>query len=326
MARAKTGGTSAKLRGVVGDYIYQIVRNPAGYSEQKVITYTREKLNRNTKYQCLARMQIAMFMRSMNLLTPIISDSFEGLRSRVNSCNRFVEINMPLIQDYCVQHWEDSILCRWPDKGREAFSFFNFYISEGSYKVPYQFSWFKGARDLGYPTFRFDLSRTQGRRYDMRKILGFNSGDSINFVYWSLDGIDVFIVNAQFNPQFNDYTLITNANCGQLFTLKITRLGDPSQNTYTANLSASYNASTKILQFKPFVQFTNEYGTFDLSVILFAYIFSKRKGNLWLRNTFRFRTNNPDDEEVDYGDPPMQAYYTWDEDYDGESYYDYFVR
>ena len=111
MARAKSGGTSAKLRGVVGDYIYQVIRNPQGDTEQKVITYTKEKLNRNTRYQALARMQIAMFMRCMNLLTPIISDSYQGIRSRVNSCNRFVELNMKNIQDYCALHWKESLNC-----------------------------------------------------------------------------------------------------------------------------------------------------------------------------------------------------------------------
>ena len=326
MAKAKTGGTSAKLRGVVGDYIYQIVRNPAGYDEQRVIAYTKEKLNRNTRYQCLARMQITMFMNCMRLLTPIISDSFEGLRSRVNSCNRFVQINMPLIQDYCVNHWFDSLACRWPNKGNHNATCFPLWISEGSYKVPKMFSWQVIRRGGDWPYFYFNLSSTFARKLDIRKALGFSSNDTINIVYWGDESKTLLLYSVRLNPKFNDYTTITSANCANLFDVSLNLVGYKGHQTVSFLKDVQYNSTTKILTLRIVTTYQSEYGKFTVEPEFFSYIFSKRKGNLYQRNTNRFWVNSPTGDETDFGDPPSDAYHYWDADYNDESYQDYFVR
>lgn len=326
MARAKTGGTSAKLRGVVGDFIYQIVRNPQGYDEQRIITYTREKLNRNTRYQCLARMQITIFMNCMNLLTPIISDSFEGLRSRVNSCNRFVQINMPLIQDYCVNHWFESLACQWPNKGNHNATFFPFWISEGSYKVPQLFSW-GIVRDSGYwPRFSFNLAGTLGRKLDIRKALGFSTSDTINIVYWGDDGTTLLLYNVQLSSRFNDYTVITSANCASLFDVKLTVVGYKGHNSISFQKDVQFINNTKILTLRLVTMYQSPYSQFSVNPEFFSYIFSKRKGNLYQRNTNRFWVNSPTGDRTDFGDPPFEAYHYWDADYNDESYQDYFAK
>lgn len=326
MAKAKVGGTSAKLRGVVGDYIYQIVRNPAGYSEQKVITYTREKLNRNTKYQCLARMQITMFMNCMNLLTPIICDSFEGLRSRVNSCNRFVQINMPLIQDYCVEHWEDAPGASWPRKGNGNKTLFPFWISEGSYKLPRQFSWSVIRYNGNWPRFVFSLKGTACRKIDLRKILGMSNSDSINVVYWFSWPNFILLMNLQFNPQFNDYTVITDSNVNSLFNVNMTKLGYNGNLTFRVEKDFHFNSTDKAVNWRLVTWAKSVYMEFREEPELFSFIFSKRKGNVWLRNTNKFIPNVYDGGVWDYGEPPCDAYYDWDPNYNGESYNDYFVK
>lgn len=324
MAKAKVGGTSAKLRGVVGDYIYQIVRNPAGYSEQKVITYTREKLNRNTKYQCLARMQITMFMNCMKLLTPIICDSFEGLRSRVNSCNRFVQINMPLVQDYCVQHWTESIGCSWPIKSNMNETYFNFWISEGSYKIPPRFSCRVVKDYRQWPRFDFNLYGTGCRKIDLRKMLGFNKDDSLNVLYWLTFGRSVMVMSVQLNPLFNDYTVISEFNITRLFKISLNVLRNKDYTNYEIFPETTFDNNTKVVSLMIGSYFISEYGRYGVQPDFYAYIFSKRKGNVWQRNTTRFQVCRVDAEGVDFGDPPMSAYYYWDENYDGEEYNEYF--
>lgn len=324
MARAKSGGTSAKLRGVVGDYIYQVIRNPQGDTEQKVITYTKEKLNRNTRYQALARMQIAMFMRCMNLLTPIISDSYQGIRSRVNSCNRFVELNMKNIQDYCALHWKESLNCSFPIKGNTQETFFPFIISEGSYEVPSLFRVGDLQSSDDYPAFEFDLSRTAGRKLDLMKALGFATGDSINFVYWLDGGKSVGIVSVQLATMFNDYTYITASNAKNLFSAKLSMLNGSTRLSYSVQLNTSFDTATKRLTLRPIVRFTSSAGTYTMPCMMYSFIFSKRKGNTWLRNSNWFRVLSPDGEPWDFGNPPSEAYYTWDENYDDEDYEDYF--
>lgn len=326
MAKAKTGGTSAKLRGVVGDYIYQVVRNPQGYDEQRVITYTREKLNRNTRYQCLARMQITIFMNCMRLLTPIICDSFEGLRSRVNSCNRFVQINMPLIQDYCVQHWFESLACQWPNKGNHNATFFPFWIAEGSYKVPKLFSWDIISNGGYWPRLRFNLTGTQCRKYDIRKALGFNNGDSLNVLYWLNNGGTLILYQVQLSSRFNDYTVITSANVYNLFDVKQVVIGYAGKYTISLLKDAQFDKNTKLLTLRLLPLYKSEYAQFTVNPDFFATIFSKRKGNVWQRNTTRFYVNSPSGDETDFGDPPYEAYHNWDANYNDESYEDYFVR
>lgn len=326
MAKARTGGTSAKLRGVVGDYIYQIVRNPAGYDEQRVITYTREKLNRNTRYQCLARMQITMFMNCMRLLTPIISDSFEGLRSRVNSCNRFVQINMPLIQDYCVNHWFDALACMWPNKGNHNATCFPFWISEGSYKVPQIFSWQVIRQGGDWPYFSFNLAGTFARKLDIRKALGFSNSDTINIVYWGDESKTLLLYCVRLSSRFNDYTTITSANCANLFDVSLNVLGYQGHNTISFLKDVQFNSSTKILTLRLVTMYQSAYSRFSVEPEFFSYIFSKRKGNLYQRNTNRFWVNSPTGDETDFGDPPSDAFHYWDADYNDESYQDYFVK
>lgn len=326
MAKAKTGGTSAKLRGVVGDYIYQIVKNPAGYSEQRVITYTREKYNANTRYQALARMQITIFMNCMNLLTPIISDSFEGLRSRVNSCNRFVQINIKLIQDYCVNHWFEALACQWPNKGNHNATYFPFWISEGSYAVPWMFS-YNIVRNSGWwPVFQFDLGGTFCRKLDIRKALGFATSDALNIVYWSDLGRTLILYSVQLNPRFNDYTVITPANCANLFKVTQTVLGYTGRNTITYQTDCTFDNSRKILSLRMVCIYQSPYSQFTVNPDFFTYIFSRRKGNTWQRNTNRFLVNNPDGDQSEFGDPPSEAYHFWDAEYNDEPYAEYFGR
>ena len=324
MAKAKVGGTSAKLRGVVGDYIYQVVRNPAGYSEQKVITYTREKLNRNTKYQCLARMQITMFMNCMKLLTPIICDSFEGLRSRVNSCNRFVQINMPLVQDYCVQHWTEGIGCSWPIKSNLNETYFNFWISEGSYKIPQRFSCRVVNDYRQWPRFDFNLYGTGCRKIDLRKMLGFNKDDSLNVLYWLTFGRSVMVMNVQLNPLFNDYTVISEFNITRLFKISLNVLRNKDNTNYEIFPETTFDNNTKVVSLMIGSYFRSEYGRYGAQPDFYTYIFSRRKGNVWQRSTNRFHVCRVDGEDVDFGDPPMSAYYYWDENYNGEEYQEYF--
>lgn len=326
MARAKTGGTSAKLRGVVGDYIYQVVKNPQGYTEQKVIAYTREKYNANTRYQALARMQITIFLNCMRLLTPIICDSFEGLRSRVNSCNRFVQINMPLIQDYCVNHWFESLACQWPNKGNHNATFFPFWIAEGTYSVPRMFSWDIITQGGYWPRLMFNLRGTLARKLDIRKALGFNTGDALNVVYWINNGASLILYSVQLSPRFNDNTVITSANVHNLFEVTQTVIGYNGRNQVSFQLDAQMNESTKKLTLRIVTLFRNEYTTFAVNPDFFATIFSKKKGNLWQRNTTRFYVNSPSGDETDFGDPPYEAYHNWDANYNDESYQDYFVR
>ena len=328
MARGRVGGTKSKLRGVVGDVIYQIAKNPYGDYDQKVIEYTREKLNNNTKWQALARMQIAMFQRCMSELTPIIKCSYQGVKTGVTSVNYFVSQNMKLVQDFCIDHWKDGGGYSFPYKGREYESFGQFLISTGSYQVPSQFS-FSFTRSEGRaPIFKFDLSKVGVRMYDLRKTLRFSFSDTINILLWSgMLGTRIYgmtLVQLTLNRQFGDYKVITPSNCDKVFTVNASWWAFQGTQEKQVKLNASFDQSTRVLSFQPNIYLQGLYQLIPVDVAMFTYIFSHKKGTVWERNTNIIRPPKVLDVDEEWGIHPYEAYYTWDENYDGEDYEDYF--
>lgn len=330
MARAKQGGTSAKLRGVVGDVIYQIVRNPYGSYDQKIITYTKDKLNANTRYQCLARMQIALMQYAMQDLTPIVSSSFEGIRDTVTSVNEFVSANMKMIQDYCVTNWKEANGFCYPLKGTNGGSWAPFIISYGSYQVPQFFSWRKGTGFAPWPIYSFQLQSSTPRLYDLRKILGFSKDDVINFVYYCGTYQNwrswVLLVSLKFSKAFNDYSTITTANAGQVFDVSYKLWNKNTTQPDRVTLNAIFDPVRRVFSIQPTLETLGLSQWIARDCMMHSWIFSKRKGNKWLRNTNRFWPPVDDESWIDWGRPPYEAYQSWDDNYDDEDYDDYFIK
>lgn len=328
MARSSVGGTRSKLRGVVGDVIYQIARNPYGNYEQKIITYTREKLNRNTRQQALARMQIAMFQRCMSMLTPVIQCSFQGVKTGVTSINQFVSYNMKLVQEYCIDHWKYGGGFSFPIKGKEYESFGEFIISTGSYQPPKQFSWDYGKRPEYIPILKFSLAGTPHRLYDLRKMLRFSYSDSLNVLVWNgqpdSSQFGLTLVNMQLNRQFGDYTRITQANVDKVFAVSPTFIQFTTSQAKQVQMNAYLDESSQTLSIAPNVYVRGLYEWIPLPVALFSFIFSHKKGNVWERNTNRLFVPKPLDPDDPWGRQPYEAFYSWCDEYDGEDYEDFF--
>lgn len=330
MARAKRGGTTAKLRGVVGDVIYQIVRNPSGMTEQKIIAYTKEKYNANTKYQALARMQIAFYQRCMTVLTPIIKSSFQGVKTGVTSVNYFVSINMKLIQEDCYDNWMIPRGFCYPFKGRAEESWGLFVISQGSYTPPSLFSWQYGRGPYYWPTFRFNLSGMGKRLYDLRKAFRYSYNDTINLLAfcgtYQRWAAGLLYIRLTFNRQFGDYTQITQANAANVFKMEWQAFDVPGTAQKRVSLNAQYNPSTQILSIQPVLEVQGLYSWLPLDCMAHSWIFSHKKGNVWERNTNRFFTPCELDISDEWGRAPVEVFDTWDENYDGSDYDDYFKK
>lgn len=328
MAKGRVGGTKSKLRGVVGDVIYQIAKNPYGDYDQKIISYTKEKLNNNTKWQALARMQIAMFQRCMSLLTPIIRESYQGIKTGVTSINYFVKINMALVQEDCIDNWTSPKGFSYPQKGKVETSSGLFCISQGTYKMPSIFSVKNGRFPEYNVTYCFDLSKIGRRMYDLRKQFRFSYNDTLNLIIWGTNSFgmaqDILLIGLQFNRQFGDYTMINQSNCGRVFSFTTKWWGRSTSRQWEVRLNASFDNATGILSIKPALYIMGLYDWIEQNTTLFTYIASHKKGTVWERNVAWFQVPfqmTPDDE---WGVAPFEWFNTWDPNYDGEPYDEYF--
>lgn len=105
MAVARVGGSSGKMRGQVGDTIYQVKRNPDGTYTQYVYSkggHTEETLTPKLQAQ---RMCVAMVQSIMRDLKPVGGISFEAGRNKTLSLNSFSSSNLRLVQRDCQDHW-----------------------------------------------------------------------------------------------------------------------------------------------------------------------------------------------------------------------------
>lgn len=330
MARSSIGGASSMIRGAVGDYVYQIRKDLGSGATQVVLSYNRERKNPNTKYQCLARMQIALMERAMTVMLPVIQDSFQGVAAGVTSVNTFVSLNMKDIQKFCKEHWDSGALYQFPEKGVEENSFGPFIIGYGSYTLPKVLTWTYRSQLYGYTTYHFKIPGSTSRLYDLRKQFQFSYTDTLNLLCiadqgW-LGSAGLMIVQLQFNKSFGDYTQITAASCSRVFNTRFLVNGFTFNGEVFPRLSWSFDASTNTLSVEVVPVLKNPYGEFDLYSQMHAVLASKKSGNRWLRNnSFLQPCHDWDWDSGDYRSP-QEAYTTWDSKYNDESYQDYFGK
>lgn len=118
MAVSRIGGSSGKIRGQVGDTIYQVKRNPDGTYTQYVYSkggHTEETLTPKLQAQ---RMCVAMVQSIMRDLKPVAGISFQAGRNKSASLNSFSSNNIRLVQRDCKDHWDGGNLFIYPHRHR----------------------------------------------------------------------------------------------------------------------------------------------------------------------------------------------------------------
>lgn len=105
MAVSRIGGTSGKLRGQLGNDIYQIKNNGDGTFTQIVYQKGERTETVFTPKLQAQRMCTGMVESLMKALKPLIGISFESGRTKTMSCNAFSAANIRLVQRDCMEHW-----------------------------------------------------------------------------------------------------------------------------------------------------------------------------------------------------------------------------
>lgn len=118
MAVARVGGTKAKIRGQVGDQIFQVKRNSDGtYTQYTYAKGVRTEVTLTPRLQA-QRMCMAIVESMMRDLKPIARISFQSAKTKNASLNSFSSFNTQLVLRDCQEHWYGDNKFLFPYRNR----------------------------------------------------------------------------------------------------------------------------------------------------------------------------------------------------------------
>ncbi len=98
MAKSKSGGTRAFIRGRVGADVYSIGKNAKGAKQQVVRSLAETVANPQTQNQMRGRMIMSTVMQAVAALKPIIDHSFDNVSGRQPNISEFITRNYALVK------------------------------------------------------------------------------------------------------------------------------------------------------------------------------------------------------------------------------------
>lgn len=105
MATGRVGGTKAKIRGQVGNEIYQIRKNEDGTYTQIVLekgVRTETETSERLQAQRMCTAMVEAFMRDVKLVGQI---SMQSAKNKTASLNALSSFNLKLVAQDCKDHW-----------------------------------------------------------------------------------------------------------------------------------------------------------------------------------------------------------------------------
>ena len=105
MASGRVGGTRSKIRGQVGDVVYQVVKNPDGTYTQISYGKPEDVTQTITPRLQAQRMCTSMVEALMRDLKPVACISMQTAANRSKSLNAFSSFNLQLVAQDCKTHW-----------------------------------------------------------------------------------------------------------------------------------------------------------------------------------------------------------------------------
>lgn len=104
MAKSKTGGSRAYLRGRVGSDVYSIGVDAKGKKQQVVRSLAESVKNPQTLAQMRGRMIMSTIMQAVSAMRPIIDHSFDNVPAGQPAISEFIKRNYALVKDDVAAH------------------------------------------------------------------------------------------------------------------------------------------------------------------------------------------------------------------------------
>ena len=212
MAKSKSGGTRAYIRGKVGADVYSIGKTAKGKKQQVVRSLAETVANPQTESQMRGRMIMSTIMQMVSIMQPIVDHSFDNVNGRQPNISEFISRNYALIKADVAAHPSSSNtfgLNKYQEKGAKAGAYI---ISDG--KVPVddtiQFAVATGTLNV----FVSSANATIGGLLDT---LGLDAGDYITICGPSNRGTLAYI-RYKVNEGLNRTTALSSESIATVFS------------------------------------------------------------------------------------------------------------
>ena len=104
MAKSKTGGSRAYLRGRVGSDVYSIGKDAKGKKQQVVRSLAESVKNPQTTAQMRGRMIMSTIMQAVSAMRPIVDHSFDNVPAGQPNISEFISRNYQLVKADIAAH------------------------------------------------------------------------------------------------------------------------------------------------------------------------------------------------------------------------------
>lgn len=210
MAKSKSGGSRAYIRGRVGSDVYSIGKDAKGKKQQVVRSIAEQVKNPQTVAQMRGRMIMSTVMQAVAAMGAIIDHSFDGVPAGQPSISEFISRNYQLLKtDVAAHPSSDNTfgLNKYQEKGIKKGKYL---VSDGKAQ-PLSGITVDGTNKT--LTITLGASATIA---DLKSALGINSNDFFTLV--AIDATVGFVYARLHIANLADSTVIAAGNVASIFT------------------------------------------------------------------------------------------------------------
>lgn len=238
MAKSKTGGSRAYIRGRIGSDVYSVGKDGKGMRQQVVRSLAEQVSNPRTQGQMVGRMIMSTVMQAVTGLAPIIDHSFDGIAKGQPSISEFIRRNYALVKADVAAHPASGAKFDLNEYQQKGISMGPWVISDGTAVAP-------AALTRQGDTVAIVLTATTLTVGGLKAALGLTADGYITLVGVSSYGT-VVIDRVKVNTSLADSTAITAENVTSLFSHEGNTVITPSLSTnniiFEISMSGASNA------------------------------------------------------------------------------------
>lgn len=215
MAKSKSGGTRAMLRGRIANDVYSIGKDGEGKKQQVVRSLAETVANPRTTGQMRGRMIMSTVMQTVSALSQIVDHSFDGIAAGQPSISEFIRRNYALIKNDIANHPEAGNVFAVNAYQQKGMLGGEFVIASGSAVLP------PAAKVSAGQIGGLQISNWEegGTAKTMRDAFGVEGENYLTFVCVD-SAADTYFVRFHKNNAVADDTVITAENLLSAFTIE----------------------------------------------------------------------------------------------------------